>query len=47
MKKAKDSCLHNRADAAEVEDMADAKQNLESKKNRKKWRDVTIFYSEE
>ena len=39
--KAKVSCLHNREDAADME------QNAETKIIKKKWRDVTIFFMEE
>ena len=45
--KAKVSCLHNREDAADVENAADVDQNVETKIIKKKWRDVTIFCTEE
>ena len=45
--KAKVSCLHNREDAAGMEDAVDVEQNAETKIIKKKWRDVTIFYTEE
>ena len=45
--KAKVSCLHNREDAAGMEDAADVEQNAETKIIKKKWRDVTIFCTEE
>ena len=43
---AKVSCLHNRSDAADVEDAADAEQKAEKIIIKKKWQDVTIFYTE-
>ena len=43
---AKVSCLRNRSDAADVEDAADAEQKAEKIIIKKKWQDVTIFYTE-
>ena len=45
--KAKVSCLHNREDAADVEDAAEVEQNAKTKIIKKKWRDVTILCMEE
>ena len=45
--KAMVSCLHNREDTADVEDAADVEKNAETKIIKKKWRDVTIFCTEE
>ena len=45
--KVKVSFLHNRADAADAEDAADVEQNAETKIIKRKWRDVTKFFTEE
>ena len=46
-RKGKVSCLQNREDAAYLEDVVDVEQNAETKIIKKKWRDVTRFFTEE
>ena len=45
--KVKDSFLHNKVDAADVEDVVDVEQNAETKITKRKCRDVTKFCTEE
>ena len=45
--KVKVSFLHNKVDAADVEDAVDVVQNTETEIIKRKWRDATEFCTEE
>ena len=45
--KVKVSFLHNKVDAADMEDAVDVEQNAEKKIIKRKWRDPKIFCTEE
>ena len=47
VEKAKVSCLHNRVDAADLEDATEVEQNAETEIINKKWQDITRFCTEE